>query len=68
MHNREDKNWNNFALGALVMILPLLALPQKLVNLLIVALGFFIALFSLARTGPNQPEKPNDQGQNSPTV
>ena len=67
MHNREDKNWNNFALGALVMILPLLALPQKLVNLLIVALGFFIALFSLARTGTN-PSARDDQSQKPPTV
>lgn len=53
MYNREHKNWNNFTLGILVMILPLLALPQKLTNLLLMALGFFIALFSLARVRDN---------------
>ena len=51
MYNREFKNWNNFALGILVMILPLLALPDRLTDLILVALGFFIALFSLARVG-----------------
>lgn len=51
MYNRENKNWNNFALGILVMILPLLALPDRLTDLMLVALGFFIALFSLARIG-----------------
>ncbi len=51
MYNHEYKNWNNFALGLLVMIFPLLGLPDRLTDLVLVALGFFIVLFSLARVG-----------------
>lgn len=51
MYNRENKNWNNFALGILVMLIPLLALPERLSDILLVAIGFFIVLFSLARVG-----------------
>lgn len=51
MHNRTHKNWNNFALGLLVMILPLISLPEGLKQPLLIAAGFFIALFSLARVG-----------------
>lgn len=58
MSNRSHKNWNNFALGLFVMILPLLAVPQGLKTLLFVAAGFFIALFSLARLGYG-PEEDN---------
>lgn len=69
MHNRERKNWNSFALGVLVMILPLLALPQKLINLLLIALGFFIALFALARFEPpaNLTNLNNDENPPTPT-
>lgn len=60
MNNRRYKNWNNFALGLLVMILPLLSLPASLKNLLFAASGFFIALFSLARVGAVNNEQ-NEQ-------
>lgn len=51
MHNRTQKNWNNFALGLLVMVLPLLSLPSWLTKPTFILAGFFVALFSLARVG-----------------
>ena len=57
MYNRENKNWNNFALGLLVMILPLLAIPERLADILLVASGFFIVLFSLARVSSRRYEE-----------
>ncbi|MCC6290626.1 hypothetical protein IT398_00960 [Candidatus Nomurabacteria bacterium] len=68
MNNRENKNWNNFALGVLVMILPLLALPQELTKFLIIALGFFIALFSLAQFGPQSSDNKDNEKNSSPTI
>jgi VIT1/CCC1 family predicted Fe2+/Mn2+ transporter len=59
MYNRRYKNWNNFALGILVMIVPLLALPERLATMLLVVFGFFIALFSLAQVGsPSHDQTP----------
>lgn len=51
MHNQEDKNWNNFFLGLLVVILPWLSLPEKLQAGMISFLALLIVIFSLARVG-----------------
>lgn len=48
MHNKETKNWNNFFLGLLVVILPWLSLPEKLQAGIISFLALLIMLFSLA--------------------
>jgi TRAP-type C4-dicarboxylate transport system permease small subunit len=58
MQNEKDKNWNNFFLGLLVVIVPWLGLPQGLINVLLVVFGLLIALFSLARVRPRQPKLP----------
>lgn len=49
MINREIKNWNNFYLGLVVAILPFIGIPLVIKDILFLALGLLIALFSLAR-------------------
>jgi len=56
MQNEKYKNWNNFFLGLLVVVVPWLGLPQGLINILLVVFGLLIALFSLARIKPRQPK------------
>ena len=51
MENRDHKNWNNFFLGLIIAILPLLRLPASLKNIALVVAGLLVALFSLARFG-----------------
>lgn len=62
MYNRRYKNWNNFALGLVVMALPLLAIPERLTSWAYIVLGFLIAVFSLAQVGASgthdQPPSP----------
>lgn len=58
MQNEKYKNWNNFSLGLLVVVVPWLGLPQGLINILLVVFGLLIALFSLARVKPRQPKLP----------
>ncbi len=57
MHNREAKNWNNFSLGLVIMILPFLGLPLTWKNILFVIIGLLVCLFSLA----NVRRRPDDQ-------
>lgn len=57
MYNRRSKNWNNFALGVLVLLLPFLALPDNLAKWIYAACGFLIALFSLAQVGPSNHDQ-----------
>jgi len=58
MHNQETKNWNNFFLGLLVVILPWLSLPEKLQVGIISFLALLIVLFSLARVRGRRPAPP----------
>lgn len=60
MINREAKNWNNFYLGLLVAILPVLRIPSGIKDILFLVLGLLIALFSLARLSRplNSPHEP----------
>lgn len=58
MNNTETKNWNNFFLGLAVALLPFIGLPGLFKQIIFLALGLLIALFSLARLGrsPAQPK------------
>ena len=56
MENEKYKNWNNFFLGLLVVVVPWLGWPRGLINILLVIFGLLIALFSLARVKPRQPK------------
>ena len=57
MHNQENKNWNNFFLGLVVVVLPWLSIPEKLKAGAISFLAMLIVLFSLARVGGQRPAK-----------
>ncbi len=73
MYNQEAKNWNNFFLGLLVVILPWLSLPEKLRAGLISFLALLIVLFSLARVrgrrspAPKIPDLKGDESAMSPS-
>jgi hypothetical protein len=62
MENQQYKNWNNFFLGLVVVVVPWLGLPLGLKKIIFVILGLLIALFSLARVQPrakkNLPAQP----------
>lgn len=55
MRNNEVKNWNNFFLGLLIVLLPFLGLPGWLKEILFVAFGLLVMLFSLANLRRFQP-------------
>lgn len=46
------RNWNNFALGLFVALVPLLGIPGVIKTILLVVVGLLIALFSLVRFTP----------------
>ncbi len=52
MENQQYKNWNNFFLGLVVVIVPWLGLPLGFKKIIFVIVGLLIALFSLARVEP----------------
>ncbi|MEA1929478.1 MAG: hypothetical protein U9M92_01115 [Patescibacteria group bacterium] len=64
MHNKGFKNWNNFFLGLVIVLLPWLSLPKNLKAGLISFLGLLIALFSLARLRRLR-SAPRDEGGQS---
>ena len=49
MQNERYKNWNNFFLGLVVVVVPWLGLPLGFKKVILVIVGLLVALFSLAR-------------------
>ena len=60
MINREHKNWNNFWLGLVVVVLPFLGLPLGFKKIVLALAGLLVMLFSLARL-PDRPARQKDE-------
>lgn len=54
----SPRNWNNFALGIFVAIVPWLGIPGVIKTILLVVAGLLIAVFSLVRLAPAVSSQP----------